>query len=329
MKPLVSVVTPTLNAADWLERSLTSIDDQTYDRIEHIIVDGGSTDSTVDLLKERRVRWVSEPDNGQSDAINKGFRIASGQLLTWLNADDALVPGAVESVVNVLQDAPGAEWIHGRCEIRRPERSFVWGGPDKPVALTDFDFGNCLPQPGTFFSTHAYQRVGPLSTSFNLAFDVEFWIRLAKQQTRSVHIPETLSIFEVHPRSKTGSIPQHEFLVEEAIAFAIHSMPNTTSFLVGRAAAHASMETREGKPNRSRLRKEIENLTTTLREKGAATHIDPTRALAGAEVELFHLAAPAATDAVALARLALSPVWRFGSTRTRSIREMRTMIGRR
>ena len=100
-QPLVSIVTPCLGGAGFIDRCLASVAAQTFSAVEHIVVDGGSTDGTVEILADRRPSWISELDNGQSDAINKGFRLASGGLLTWLNADDQPVSEAVDAVVSV------------------------------------------------------------------------------------------------------------------------------------------------------------------------------------------------------------------------------------
>src|SRR6266566_3189808 len=115
----VSVITPCLNPGDRFVRCLDSVSAQTYGDVEHVIVDGGSTDGAVELARSRGLRVISEPDNGQTDALNKGFALASGDCLGWLNADDWLVPEAVEHVVETFAANPEVGWVYCDCTIRR------------------------------------------------------------------------------------------------------------------------------------------------------------------------------------------------------------------
>src|SRR5262249_27220870 len=116
----ISIVTPSFNHARFIERTLCSVlgQDGNFD-LEYLVIDGGSTDGTLDILKkyQDRLTWTSEPDDGQSDAINKGLHRATGEVVGWLNSDDVLYPGALERVVAVFRDQPSVEWLHGRCEI--------------------------------------------------------------------------------------------------------------------------------------------------------------------------------------------------------------------
>ena len=115
----VSVITPCLNPGAMLVHCLDSVSAQTYKDVEHIIVDGGSTDGTVELARSRGLRVISEPDRGQTDALNKGFALASGDYLGWLNADDWLVPHAVEGIVTAFATNPEVGWVYCDCEIRK------------------------------------------------------------------------------------------------------------------------------------------------------------------------------------------------------------------
>src|SRR5438309_5772154 len=111
--PLVSVVTPSLNQGAYIEETIRSVLDQDYPRIEHIVVDGGSTDGTLEILRRYpHLTWVSEPDGGQADAVNKGFRLAEGEIFGWLNADDLYLPGTISAAVAVLRET-GCGLVHG------------------------------------------------------------------------------------------------------------------------------------------------------------------------------------------------------------------------
>lgn len=212
--PLVTIVTPCLNPGNRLEACLRSVAAQTYGRVEHLVVDGGSSDATVALLESRaRVRWVSEPDDGQTDAINKGFRLASGEILGWLNADDTLDPRAVELSVAALQRNPGAGWSYGDIEIHGSQTAVVRG----PRALTicDLDAGDIVPQPGSLIWRWALERVGPLDSTLNLAMDFDLWVRLLTSGIPAVHVDAIVARFEIHDESKTGSAGADAFALED------------------------------------------------------------------------------------------------------------------
>ena len=115
VKPLVSIITPSFNQGRFIEETIQSVLSQEYPNIEYLVIDGGSTDETLDILRkyEDRLRWISEPDEGQSDAINKGFQLARGEVVAWLNSDDTFLPGAVSKAVNFLVTHPEVMMVYG------------------------------------------------------------------------------------------------------------------------------------------------------------------------------------------------------------------------
>jgi glycosyltransferase involved in cell wall biosynthesis len=228
---LVSVVTPCLNPGGRLQRCLDSVRAQTHTEVEHIVVDGGSTDDTVGVLEKSGVRYVSEPDSGQTDAITKGMSLARGELLTWLNADDMLVPSAAERAV-----AAGSDWIYGDCRVVRGQRSSVWR-PPRRYGNWQVEAGEMIPQPGCFFSRGALDRVGGLDASFDLTMDIDLWIRLVDAGYVSRYVPEVLAVFEIHPGSKTGAVGKKRFHLEHAHALAKSGRIEAASGAVGRAIA--------------------------------------------------------------------------------------------
>lgn len=230
----VSVVTPTFNMADRLPRCIESITRQSYPHVEHIVIDGGSSDSTVEYLQRRTdIRWISEPDSGQSDAINKGFRMAGGDLLTWLNADDTLLPDAVASIVSAARSHPESGLIYGDIEVVKDGTRKVLR-PPRDLGLTSFQRGNVISQPGTFFTRWALDRVGLIDETFHLTMDFELWLRIVAAGIATTYVPSVLASFEVHGESKTGSVRAFDFAEEEARALQKHGQPHSAAMAIDR-----------------------------------------------------------------------------------------------
>ena len=227
----VTVVTPCLNPGERLERCLDSVAAQTYPDVEHLVVDGGSTDGTVELLERRGVPFVSEPDEGQTDAIAKGFARAQGDMLTWLNADDELEPSAAELVVS-----SGADWVYGDCVVVEGDRRTIWRPPPR-YGPREVEAGEMIPQPGSFFTQDALERAGGLDTTFDLAMDIDLWVRLVDAGIEARYVPVELAVFEIHAASKTGYIGRKDFMLEHARALEKSGRRRAAAAAIGRAAA--------------------------------------------------------------------------------------------
>ncbi len=181
--PLVSIVTPSFNQGRFIRQAIDSVLAQTYPHIEHRVIDGGSTDDTVEILRSYgdRVTWCSEPDDGQSDAINKGFAAAGGDILAWLNTDDVYRPDAVERAVDELLRRPEAGLVYGRGVILNESGEET--GPF--IGLESFNLWRLLYgldyvlQPATFFRRSAVEAVGDLDRDLHYAMDWDLWLRLA------------------------------------------------------------------------------------------------------------------------------------------------------
>lgn len=205
-EPAVSIVSPCLNAARFIEAAVESVLAQDYRRIEYIIMDGGSTDGTLEVLKryQDRLRLISARDGGTADAIQRGFDLSTGSILAWLNADDVLLPGAVSAVVRGFETHPENAVIYGRA---------TWigeaGSAIGPYPVRDFDPSllarECfLCQPATFFRREAFENVGGLDPDLELTFDYELWIRMARTH-RFQWIDRELALSRMHPANKTLS----------------------------------------------------------------------------------------------------------------------------
>ena len=204
--PKISIVTPSYNQAQFLERTIISVLNQNYPNLEYIIIDGGSTDGSVDIIREYEkylAYWVSEPDEGQSHALNKGFAISTGDILAWLNSDDMYLPGAFFAAADTSRKHPDAALVYGDyIKVDADDRCFAL------KRQPSFDYHACLHsyiiviQPASFFSRQAFFEVGGIEPSFNYAMDYDLIIRLA-QYGNCIHFSKYLAAFRYHSTSKT------------------------------------------------------------------------------------------------------------------------------
>jgi glycosyltransferase involved in cell wall biosynthesis len=204
--PLVSIITPSYNQARFLESTIQSVLGQDYPRLEYIIVDGGSTDGSVEIIKKYENRlawWVSEKDQGQTDAINKGFARARGDILAWINSDDKYKPGAVAAAVGILQEKPELGLIYGNANYIN-EAGKVIG--QFPAAQTDYRRLRQgyvhIPQQAAFFRAALWRQIGPLDPSFYFAMDYDLWLRIASR-SQVKFVPQTWADFRIHGGGKT------------------------------------------------------------------------------------------------------------------------------
>lgn len=192
---LVSIVTPCLNSARFIRATIESVAAQDYPRIEHIAVDGGSTDGTLDILaRYPDLTVLTGPDRGAAEAINRGFRRARGEFFTYLNSDDMLLPGAISAAVSALEDAPDAAGVYGDASWIDEQ-----GATIGPYPVRDFDpkllESECfICQPASLVRSAAFENAGMLNPAFDLTFDYEFWMRLARLGAlKRIHVPMALS----------------------------------------------------------------------------------------------------------------------------------------
>jgi glycosyltransferase involved in cell wall biosynthesis len=210
--PRISIVTPCLNSASTLAKALDSVAQQGFTDVEHIVVDGGSTDGTVELLTARtNVKWVSEPDMGLSDAMNKGVAMASGDLIGWLNADDWYLPGAFDAVVAAADRHPEAPWVTGQCvivdgtgdEIRRSVSRY------KNFWLRHYTFGryltnNFISCPATFIRSNAYRVAGQYDLAHSFSMDYDMFLRVGRLGDPAI-INDDLAVFTMAEGTKSMS----------------------------------------------------------------------------------------------------------------------------
>jgi len=207
--PRITVITPSFNQAAYLERTILSIHNQGYPNLEHIIIDGGSTDGSADIIRkyERRLAyWQTAPDGGQSDAINIGASRATGRYMMWINSDDLLLPGALLKLAETVKNGSAAELIYGN-QVEVDHEDVVI----KRLFTIDFDILDFLyeiniivHQQSAMWSTDLFHRVGGLKL-FRYAMDYDLFYRMHASGARFRRIPDFLSAFRVHRQGLTGS----------------------------------------------------------------------------------------------------------------------------
>jgi glycosyltransferase involved in cell wall biosynthesis len=214
----ISLVTPCYQSAAFLEQTILSVLSQGVADLEYLIVDGGSTDGTVDIIRryaDRLAWWVSESDRGQVDALNKGFARVTGEIVGFLNADDVLRPGALQAVLQAFAQQPEIDLVYGEVEwidhAGRPTGSHAGNISNLDEALDIYGVWwsqRQWVQPEVFYRRTLKERVGPFDERYHLAFDFDFWVRCFRAGARVARLPEQLVQFRLHPNQKSTAAGQ-------------------------------------------------------------------------------------------------------------------------
>jgi len=205
--PLVSVVTPSFNQGPFLRRTIDSVLGQSYPNIEYLVIDGGSTDESVGILRSygTRIRWVSERDRGQAHAINKGFDQSRGEIRAYLNSDDVLLPGTIERVVDQFARHPHWDMVYGRAHYIDEQDQGIGSYQTADYSFPRLMQDCCVCQPAAFWRTRIARRVGPFDERLHYAMDYDYWIRIDRAGGRIQHLPEVLAYSRLYPGTKTLS----------------------------------------------------------------------------------------------------------------------------
>ena len=201
---LVSIVTPSYNQAPFLEQTIQSVLEQDYPHIEYIVVDGGSTDNSVEVIQkyaDRLAYWISEKDSGQAEAINKGFARANGEIVAWLNSDDYYLMNTISIVARCFEQNPDVVMIYGDMYAVDGNDETMNVLRYRQLSLRDLLCFQIIGQPSVFFRRSALETVGRLDPTFHFMLDHHLWIRLA-QLGRILHIPQVWSAARYHPQAK-------------------------------------------------------------------------------------------------------------------------------
>jgi glycosyltransferase involved in cell wall biosynthesis len=224
--PKISIITPTLNQGRFIERTIDSVLDQNYPALEYLVIDGGSTDGTLEVLKQygQRLKWISEKDEGQADAINKGIRLATGDIVAYLNSDDVYEPGAFLRVAEYFSSHPEAMWLTGKCRIIDEQDREIRGmiTAYKKFLLRHYSYEmllvtNPVSQPATFWRRGLIREFGLFDKNEHLVMDYEYWLRIGRRYVPGI-LDAYLARFRVHERAKTASTNFSNFKEELAVA---------------------------------------------------------------------------------------------------------------
>jgi glycosyltransferase involved in cell wall biosynthesis len=221
----VTIITPTYNQAEYIEQTILSVLNQNYKNIEYIIIDGGSNDGTIDIIKKYEDQlsyWISEKDNGQSHAINKGLKLATGDIVNWLNSDDWLEPNAINKIVNYFEKNEEIDIVFGNCNIVYPENdvSLYTAVPFNPI---DFSSRISVHQPSTFWRMELMNKIGSVDESLHYCMDYDLWAKMLFTN-KSGMLNEVLANFRRYPESKTSHYEKVFFDYRKVISRLIFSL---------------------------------------------------------------------------------------------------------
>lgn len=208
MQPLVSVITPSFNQARFISAAMESVHRQAYPELEYLVIDGASTDTSPEIIQEQSDRltwWVSEPDQGQADAVNKGILRSKGDIIGWLNSDDLFFPGTVRSAVNAFREHPEAGIVFGNAVSADAAGRLLNPLEFGPRTLADLLQFQMICQPAVFMKRSVLFKAGLLNSSYHFFLDHELWIRMA-QIAPLVHIPEFWAVSRYHPDAKNVTL---------------------------------------------------------------------------------------------------------------------------
>ena len=221
----ISIITPSFNQAEFLRETIKSVVAQNYKNIEYLIFDGGSTDGSVEIIKKyaqkypKIIKWQSKKDKGQVDALNKGLKKATGDIIAYLNSDDYYLPGAFTKVVKFFQDNPNSQWLVGNCQVSNPK--LKWTFAIKHLVPVDRSRAwlylfNWINQPAVFLKKELVDRVGEFDSKYHYAFDYDYWLRCSKTSLPG-RLHQNLAVFRVHSTSKGSSNYQKQFREQHQI----------------------------------------------------------------------------------------------------------------
>jgi glycosyltransferase involved in cell wall biosynthesis len=234
--PKITIITVSYQQGKFIEEAIQSVVDQQYPNLEHLVIDAGSTDQTVAILKKySHLLWISEPDRGQSDAFNKGIKRATGEVIGFLNSDDKLMPGALATVARELSDHPEKQWLTGSYQVitadGQPRDQMIvwykswlrWWMQRLPSwGLSILKINNPIIHPSTFIRRSALQTIGHFDEQLHYCMDYDIWLRLWTKFGSPIFVNQSLSQFRIHNESKGGAQFTKQFAEQWQVAQKYH-----------------------------------------------------------------------------------------------------------
>jgi glycosyltransferase involved in cell wall biosynthesis len=251
-KPKVSIITPSYNQGEFIEETINSVISQTYENIEYLIIDGASTDSSLEVIAKYSAsvsKVISEKDAGQSDAINKGIRLATGDLITWLNSDDLLEPQAIEQAVSTFIEHPEIDFVFGDVKLVDEDANQIGLLKGRQIRTPDvfFNLDLPIPQQGSIWRRHVTESVGLLDEQWHYVLDREFFLRICLSHNVK-YINRTFGSFRQHGQSKSVTMKEawimelpsmYESLVKKS-AWAFTGKDQISKIVLASAYIHAA-----------------------------------------------------------------------------------------
>ncbi len=200
-----SIITPSYNQGIFIERTIQSVFSQNFTDLEYVVMDGGSKDTTIDVLKKYsdKITWVSEPDKGQSHAVNKGLAQTSGEIIGWLNSDDVYYPGCLQIVSDFFEAYPEVDVLYGDAHHIDEDDAFINKYGTEPWNASRLYDVCYLCQPATFFRRSVIEKFGGLNENLQFCMDYEFWLRLSKHGVKFYYLNQLLAGSRLHENTKT------------------------------------------------------------------------------------------------------------------------------
>lgn len=216
--PKISIITPSYNQGKFLEQTILSVINQNYPNLEYIIMDGGSSDDSVEIIKKHLNKityWESKRDNGQADAINKGLSKCTGDIICWINSDDVLMDGALENIAQKFKNINEPAIVSGNFRTIDVNGNVIWQPKSENDSLYASNYSaldllkcwrNTLPQPSTFWNRAAFEKLRLLNANYHFAMDLEYWLRAISMGIKIYKTNSVYSSFRVHPKSKSSTL---------------------------------------------------------------------------------------------------------------------------
>jgi glycosyltransferase involved in cell wall biosynthesis len=206
-KPLISIVTPSLNQGRFIEETIRSVIDQDYPKFEHIVIDGCSTDNTIEILKRYpHLVWISERDHGQADAVNKGLAKAQGDIIGWINSDDTFLPDAFEVIAGKFQADAQCSVVFGDHHAVDENGSIIYSTKGFVGSYREmiqwWKYTYAIHQPTVFIRKEVLNSIGSLDETYHFAMDYEWWLRISQRYV-FYHIPQYIATYRMHKEGKT------------------------------------------------------------------------------------------------------------------------------